>query len=215
MTRSAPAADPSTSKDRLLDAALTEFVEHGFDGTSTAAIAERAGVTKAMVFHHFASKDALFLAVSERVVARAQQEYAKVIDETPPDLLVRMLAWTRRKFEMFRADPREVRFMVFTIASAPRHLREQCRAEFTQVTKDDTRRLVEGMDPARLRVSPQEAINALETVALGIEQRFYQLPIGAKAAAQIEAFSAEALTLLTLVAKALYRKDPGEKKPRR
>lgn len=47
----------------MLVAAEALFAEQGFDAASMSAIAERAGVSKANVFHHFSSKNALYLAV--------------------------------------------------------------------------------------------------------------------------------------------------------
>ena len=48
---------------RILRAAESLFSRHGFDGVSMNAIALQAGVSKANVFHHFSSKQALYLAV--------------------------------------------------------------------------------------------------------------------------------------------------------
>lgn len=50
----------------ILDAAETQFAEHGFDGATTRAIAERAGVNLGLIHYHFTNKELLF----ERVVAR-------------------------------------------------------------------------------------------------------------------------------------------------
>jgi TetR/AcrR family transcriptional regulator len=47
----------------ILDIAKRLFAEHGFNAVSVNRIARRAGVSKANVFHHFGSKDALYLAV--------------------------------------------------------------------------------------------------------------------------------------------------------
>lgn len=49
----------------------------GYAGTSIAAIAARAGVSKSTVFHHFASKDDLYLAVIEEAAA----DFASTLDE--------------------------------------------------------------------------------------------------------------------------------------
>lgn len=206
------AEPPQDTPSRILDAALTEFAERGFDGTSTAAIAERAGVAKALVFHHFGSKDALFLAVAEHTVQRARLEYERVMAEAPPDLLARVLAWTERKFAMFREDPRQLRFLLVSLVHAPKGLRDDVRRIHQSIVQRDAHKLVEGMDPSTLRVSPQEAIDALETVVLGIEQRFYALPLGARTAAQVDQFSAEAKKLLSLIARALYREAPAKKR---
>jgi TetR/AcrR family transcriptional regulator len=48
---------------RILDAAAGLFAESSYDAVSMNAIAERAGVSKANIFHHFSSKESLYLAV--------------------------------------------------------------------------------------------------------------------------------------------------------
>lgn len=45
----------------LREAALELFVTHGYAATSTARVAERAGVSEMTLFRHFPSKDALLL----------------------------------------------------------------------------------------------------------------------------------------------------------
>ena len=47
-------------RQELLEAALPLFSAHGFEGTTTRAIAEAAGVTEALIFHYFPTKLALF-----------------------------------------------------------------------------------------------------------------------------------------------------------
>lgn len=51
--------------DRILSAARKLFAEHGPGGVSIQKIADAAGVSKANVFHHFASKQELYRAVLE------------------------------------------------------------------------------------------------------------------------------------------------------
>jgi len=59
-----PAASADASSvERILAAAEALFGELGFDATSMNAIATRAGVSKANIFHHFNSKQALYQAV--------------------------------------------------------------------------------------------------------------------------------------------------------
>ena len=57
---SAPGPD---AVERILAAAKDLFAESGFNAVSMTAIAVRAGVSKANVFHHFKSKNALYLEV--------------------------------------------------------------------------------------------------------------------------------------------------------
>jgi AcrR family transcriptional regulator len=44
------------ARERLERAALALFVEHGYDATTVAEIADRAGLTKSTFFRHFADK---------------------------------------------------------------------------------------------------------------------------------------------------------------
>ncbi len=48
---------------RLLDAALELFSHKGYGGTTTKEIAAAAGVTEAIIFRHFPTKQALYTAV--------------------------------------------------------------------------------------------------------------------------------------------------------
>ena len=55
---------------RLIEAAGDLFAEQGVSGTSLQSIADRLGVTKAAVYHQFASKDEIVMAVAEPVITR-------------------------------------------------------------------------------------------------------------------------------------------------
>jgi len=50
-------------RDQILKTAITLFSKRGFSGTTTKEIARAAGVSEAMVFRHFASKDELYGAI--------------------------------------------------------------------------------------------------------------------------------------------------------
>ncbi len=49
------------TRARILEAAETGFAEHGYDSTSVAEICRRAEVSKGAFYHHFSSKQDLFL----------------------------------------------------------------------------------------------------------------------------------------------------------
>lgn len=56
-------------REHILDAAKLAFLEDGFERTSMDAIAARAETSKRSLYAHFPTKDALFLAVVERIRA--------------------------------------------------------------------------------------------------------------------------------------------------
>ena len=50
-------------RQQLLEVAMHLFSKNGFSGTTTKKIAQKAGVSEAMVFRHFANKDELYAAI--------------------------------------------------------------------------------------------------------------------------------------------------------
>lgn len=58
--------DPERTRERILDAALAEFGEHGFAGARISAIAARAGVNQQLISYYFDGKAGLYQALSQR-----------------------------------------------------------------------------------------------------------------------------------------------------
>lgn len=59
-----PAEHENDARQRLLKAALEEFIQSGYKGASTRAITERAGVNEVTLFRHFGSKQGLLKAAA-------------------------------------------------------------------------------------------------------------------------------------------------------
>jgi len=72
-------------KDAILEEATRLFAERGYEGTSMADLAERVGLRKASLFHHFASKEELRRAVLARLVQRVTSTLALLTADTKGD----------------------------------------------------------------------------------------------------------------------------------
>ena len=55
------------TRESIVDAARPLLAAHGFADTPTGAVVEAAGVTRGALYHHFADKTALFLAVFTQI----------------------------------------------------------------------------------------------------------------------------------------------------
>jgi AcrR family transcriptional regulator len=108
----------SSAQQRIVNAALDLFAEHGVGGTSLQMIADSLGVTKAAIYHQFKTKDEIVLAAAAAELANL--EAAVVAAEAEPDrarardvLVARIvdLAVQRRRMEStLLGDPVIVRF---------------------------------------------------------------------------------------------------------
>ncbi|MDQ8180776.1 helix-turn-helix domain-containing protein [Pelagicoccus sp. SDUM812005] len=53
-------------RNRILDAAQSCFIQHGFHAASMARVAETAGISQGLAYRYFKSKSAIILAIIER-----------------------------------------------------------------------------------------------------------------------------------------------------
>src|SRR5215467_7587922 len=63
----APAAEPATTRERILDIALDMFIRKGYAETSLREIAAELGFSTAALYYHFESKQDILLALHMRV----------------------------------------------------------------------------------------------------------------------------------------------------
>lgn len=70
--------------DRIVQAAARLFLELGFDGVTTEAVAAASGVTKAMVYYYYGSKTNLFTAAIEWMMDVSRQQTQEILSRPVP-----------------------------------------------------------------------------------------------------------------------------------
>jgi AcrR family transcriptional regulator len=68
---------PGYDQQGILEVAVAAFNEYGYDATSMGVLADRLGLSKSAIYHHFASKDEIL----ERALDLALSSLERVIDE--------------------------------------------------------------------------------------------------------------------------------------
>lgn len=69
--------DKTETHQKILPAAMAEFLEQGFEKATMREIAEAAGITAAGLYRHFADKEAMFAALVEPVLAQCEAWYSQ------------------------------------------------------------------------------------------------------------------------------------------
>lgn len=75
MPRASAAAAAQTAQN-ILNAATELFTDNGFAAVSIDDVADRAGVTRGAIYHHYRSKPGLFTATAEHLQAKVAQTVA-------------------------------------------------------------------------------------------------------------------------------------------
>lgn len=111
-------AQAAQTRAHILDTALELFAERGFKGTSTRRIAQKAGVSEGLIFHHFKRKRDLLAGIGEARGVLAQQVVALVA--TAHGLSVEMVvpAIASRYVDMLLSDDVDARLFQVMLAES-------------------------------------------------------------------------------------------------
>jgi AcrR family transcriptional regulator len=168
-----------TTRTHLFDSALKQFAARGYDATSVDDICRGAGVSKGAFYHHFESKQALFLALMNSWLSSIDAALLELEKSTVPETLVAMtellpgiLAVARDQLPMYlefwlqaSRDPK-----VWQATVEPyRHFREYFAGLIAEGTAEGTLR----------KVDPQIAGQVVLSMAVGILLQALVEPRGA------------------------------------
>lgn len=95
------------SRERILDAALRLFAQHGYAATSVRRIAAEAGISQGLLYNYYEGKAGLLQAIYERSMADVQASFALAAEGgTPGEQLERLVlgafALVRRNLPFWR-----------------------------------------------------------------------------------------------------------------
>ena len=123
------------TESRILQVAEEEFLLKGLEGARTTAIAERAGVTHAMLHYYFRTKNMLFERIIEEKMRNAGNIMQAVFVLGDMPLMERVKRGVEQHFDFIAANPNLPRFVIQEIYSHPeRH--EIMRSQVLTITKD-------------------------------------------------------------------------------
>lgn len=111
MTEYLSEADVST-EEKILRAAEIEFMNKGFDGARTTAIAEAAGVTHAMFHYYFRTKKNLFERIVTEKIKAVQQLIMTALGHNDKPLFERLTTAISEHLDFLAANPNLPRFMI-------------------------------------------------------------------------------------------------------
>ena len=150
-------------RQQLIETALDVFSRKGFDGATTKEIAIEAGVTEAIIFRHFPTKQALYTAVvqAKRDPAEIEAWMASVksfIERNDDAGLFREIA--RAMLCCYRDDPRHERVMLFAALQGHQQTLVEHRRFSLPIMKLLTNYVARRQKEGALKSGPPEAVIA-------------------------------------------------------
>jgi AcrR family transcriptional regulator len=170
----APTRSRMTAADRrevILDAARTAFADTGYHETSLDAVAERAGVSKALLYEHFSSKRELYVAMLEMHVHELVERISGAVAGAEPGE-PRMRAGLEAFFG-FVEERRGAWRIMFRNAGDPDvavrldRLRDEVAAAIVQLMSEEAERRGLGFPklPQFVEMIAQQMVGAMQSLA--------------------------------------------------
>ena len=122
------------SREHILEYAFAEFAEQGYLGASVNTICAAGKISKGLLYHYYADKDALYLACVEACF----QELTAALSATLNAQTVTPDQYFDARLVFFAQHPRHQRLFCDTVVNPPRHLLRElkaCRASFDELNE--------------------------------------------------------------------------------
>ena len=140
----------------IIDAALKSFGANGYKKSSISDIATGAGISKAMIFHYFGTKKALYIYLMDLCGNILMNEFDEKFDNTVTDFFDRILLATNIKISVVKKHPEILSFLTSMYFENDEEVKEdikanlkkgeEFRSKITVDTSDDSK-FKDGIDP--------------------------------------------------------------------
>ena len=107
---------PEVSRKSILRAALVEFAQQGLSGARMDAIAQTAGVNKALLYYYFRDKESLYAAILDAFFAQLLDRVMAVCDQ-PGAAGQRFLSYAKTHFDAIAESPYYARIFMSELMS--------------------------------------------------------------------------------------------------
>jgi len=163
----------NSKKQRILDASLQEFSEYGFEKASTDRICQKAGVSKGLLFHHFGSKEKLFMVTMNNCIDDILNEYNNR-DYIEADFISIIMKMMGIKYDYFKKNPMHYKLVVNGFYNSPKKLKaelEQRYSELKQIGSNIFLEMIKTL-PLKKDVSIENVLAILGSITNIVESKY-------------------------------------------
>ena len=156
------------TRGRILDAAVRKFAMTGYEATSVDDICAEAGVSKGAFYHHFPTKQAIFLALMQGWLTMIETGMNAIQAKTVPDTLIKMTDLLPGVFAT--AEDRLPMFLEFWLqASRDETVWKAVIAPYHHYQEHFARLVEEGIEEGSLKpTDSQVAAQVIVSMAVGL-----------------------------------------------
>lgn len=171
---------PEEKRNQILDAAFLCFGKNGYKKTSTADIAKAAGISKAMIFHYFGTKKAMFFYLLDVSMKWVSQSMFDELNDMPEDFFDRITMLTKLKMDTLNKWPSLFQFCTAMFYEQDPEIDEEMNLWKAKGAEKRTELVLTDFDRKKFKesASPELAMELLIGYSIGIGQEASGRKIG-------------------------------------
>ena len=162
----------SEKQERILDAALKEFAEYGYENGSTNRIVKNCGISKGSLFKYFENKEDLYFYLIDTVSAEMAEETRVDIGKLSKDLYERVIEYSVTEISWYVTNPVKGRFMIGIASETGSDIGRKIIERYGEKSTDIYETLLKGVDMSGLHSSRKEITDILRWVLMGFNNSF-------------------------------------------
>ncbi|MDP4093148.1 MAG: helix-turn-helix domain-containing protein [Bacillota bacterium] len=140
-------------KERILNAAMKEFAQKGFDNASTNEMVKEANISKGLLFHYFGSKKELFMFLFNYSVELFSNEFYGKIDMNERDIFELTKQSKIIKLGLINKYPGIFEFMQSAVTEASAKVKDEMDSMKNELVSAGFNKVFENIDTSKFRDS--------------------------------------------------------------
>lgn len=197
---------PVEKQNAIIDAALKSFGVNGYKKTSASDIAAAAGISKAMVFHYFGTKKALYLYLIQYCGSVIVKEVNENFDHTVTDFFDRIILTSNIEMAVLKKHPALLTFIKSAYFETDSEVADDLKVLYQGSEGEAFRNKIafDGMDASKFKdgIDIKLVMKMLLWQAEGFMNQFSM-----KSELDIDSFCDEFYQCMDLLKKNLYKEE--------
>lgn len=133
-------------QQRILNAALDEFAQKGYDHASTNAIVKQAGISKGLLFHYFNNKKELYLFLHKHFIDVLRSEFFNEGQFAEPDVFERLKNIMILKSQMMKKHPEIFNFFISAYTETSSDIKNELDYSHQELMQSSYAKIFENID---------------------------------------------------------------------
>jgi AcrR family transcriptional regulator len=142
---------PEEKQTKIIDAALKTFGDNGYKKASVSDIAAEAGISKAMVFHYFGTKKALYLYLINYCGTMITSEVNEKFDSSVTDFFDRIIQTSEIELSVMRKHPAIISFIKGVYFESNEEVADDIKALMSQGEDFRSKIAFDGIDTSKFK----------------------------------------------------------------